>query len=248
MKSSVEIGLVVAMKEEADILATAIGLTQHKTEKGNYLTYTNTQGNIVMLTPGLDGHFQCFGRPVSRVGKISAGVITTLLIEHFHPGCIINAGTAGGIKSAGMKIGDIVIADYVSSHDIHIPIVGYSEYGKRKLPIAHLKKLKFLSHPHKIGLVSSGESFATSSEEWKIVKQNNALIKEMEAAGILHTMEVLDSMMPVYVIKSVTDIIDEDIHTLTSSEEFSKNFTSAMKRLSFIIKEIVDNKHKILSV
>jgi 5'-methylthioadenosine/S-adenosylhomocysteine nucleosidase len=246
MKSSVRVGLIIAMKEEADILASAIGLTQRKTKKGNYLTYTNTQGDIVMLTPGLDERFLCFGTPVSRIGKISAGIITTLLVKNFHPRCIINAGTAGGIKSASMSIGDIVIANFVSSHDIHIPLSGYDEYGIRKIPIIHHKKLQFLSQPYKIGLVSSGESFATMSEEWKIIKQNNALVKEMEAAGILHALEILGSKTPIYVIKSVTDICDEKIHAHTSSEEFRKNFNFAMNELSSVMKEIVDHKDKIL--
>ncbi len=245
MKTSVDIGLIVAMKEEADILASSIGLRQNKTQKGNFLTYTNSLNDIVLLTPGLDNLYQSYGNPISRVGKVSAGVITTLLIEHYHPRVIINAGTAGGIKSSGVNIGEIIVADSVSNHDVHIPSEGYNEYGIRKISTTNLKKLAVISQLYKTGLVSSGESFSATSIEWKTMKKNKALVKEMEAAGIFQAMQILGSTTPVYFIKSITDINDEDIYVKKSSEEFLMNFKFAMKQLSSFIKEMIDNK-KIL--
>lgn len=245
MNSVVDIGLVVAMKEEADILASAIGLAPVSSEKDNHRTYMSSNGAIVMLTPGTDPQFICNGKPVCRVGKVSAGVATTLLLERFAPRCIINAGTAGGLQSAGMSIGDIVLADSVTSHDIRIPIAGYKEYGIRKIPVTHLSKLSFLTLTYKIGPVSSGESFASMSEEWKVIKKNKALAKDMEAAGVLQTTEILGSTVPVYVIKSITDVGDEHVHAQTSSEDFRRNFSFAMKELSNVIKIIVENKEKL---
>ena len=246
MNKPTDIGFIVAMKEEADSIAVSLGLTSRKTENGAYLTYFSPDERMVILTPGLDSQYQSFGNPVCRVGKVSAAAITTILIERFKPRCIINAGTSGGVASMGMNIGDVVVADEITNHDMRIPLQGYKEYGTRKIPLKQMYKINFLHHSFKIGPVSSGESFSTSPEEWKIIKKSKALVKEMEAAGVMQAVEILNYISPVYVIKSVTDITDEHIHANVSSEEFRKNFVSAMKSLTKILLEVVDHTNEIV--
>ncbi len=199
-----------------------------------------------MLTPGQDADFHCFGSSVSRVGKVHAALATAELISEFRPKCLINAGTAGGIKSAGMHVGDIVVASHVCAHDMHIPIDGYRQYGQRRISLPDYKKLSFLKSEYKVGVVSSGDSFSTSLTEWDVLRNSNAIAKEMEAFGVASTVEMMGYTNPVYVIKSITDVISPDSNEITSSEDFSKNFTLAMHKLSDFVAEIVSQKELIV--
>jgi len=247
MKKKTDIGLVVAMKEEADILATSLDLASRPLQPGNFLKYSNSDDSIVMYTPGIDLGFRSFGKPVSRVGKVSAGVATTILVNKHAPTVIVNCGTAGGIQSAGAQIGDIVFAQSVTSHDIRIPLPGYEEYGVRLITPVGLEKLTFIRHPYKTGVVSSGESFASSSEEWRAIKKNAALAKEMEAAGVLQALQILQYRGLCYVIKAITDISDEFTLTQTPTEQFLRNFDLAMNELSIVIGEFVANRTNLLA-
>jgi nucleoside phosphorylase/tetratricopeptide (TPR) repeat protein len=63
---------------------------------------------------------------LSQFGGIEAGVATTQLIERWHPQKIILLGIAGGIESAGVTYGDVVIAEYVYYYEP-------GRQGKRKV-------------------------------------------------------------------------------------------------------------------
>ncbi len=244
-KQSFDIGFVVAMREEADILASRLGLMHQSVKSGTHTLYTDTSGSITIITPGEDPNFFAFGQPVCRVGKVAAGVVTAILVNEYHPKLIINTGTAGGILHKNMHIGDVIMADYVTSHDIRIPLPGYKEYGTRKIPLK-LPRLSFLKTAYTIGTISSGESFTTSPEEWNNIRQSGALAKEMEAFGVLHALEILNWKGPRLIIKAITDLENEHTHEQTSSEDFQKNFSLAMRNLSKTIQEIIENKNVLI--
>jgi adenosylhomocysteine nucleosidase len=52
----------------------------------------------------------------SGVGKVNAAIITTLVIDHFHPSQILFSGIAGGLNPA-MHPGDVIVAEKVAYHD-----------------------------------------------------------------------------------------------------------------------------------
>ncbi len=159
-----KIGLIVAIKPEADRIALALGLTQVEVQDYSYCMYTNPDNNIIMLTPGADPAFIAYdNQPVCRAGKVSAGIITTILIERYHPDVIINCGTAAGIATNNVHIGDIVVANAVANHDIHIPLPGYDAYGIRKITLKGIELFERITFPYKQGTVSSGESFTSGS-------------------------------------------------------------------------------------
>ena len=59
----------------------------------------------------------------SGIGKISAGIVTLLMIEHFKPELIINSGIAGGYNHQ-LKPLDIVIGNKVGCYDIDMELDG----------------------------------------------------------------------------------------------------------------------------
>ena len=56
------------------------------------------------------------------------------------------------------------------------------------------------------GVVSSGNSLDWVKEDWDIMQQNGAAVKEMEAAGIAWALHFFD--IPFFCLKSITDIVD----------------------------------------
>ena len=62
------------------------------------------------------------------IGKVSAAVGTTILIEKFSPDYIINTGTAGGMTTE-LTVGDVVISTDVRYNDVDVTAFGY-EFGQ----------------------------------------------------------------------------------------------------------------------
>jgi adenosylhomocysteine nucleosidase len=253
MSEHPDIGLIVAMQDEADVLASALGFAPRRVLHGTYLEYWLDDESIVLLTPGVDPAFTSQGHPISRLGKVSAAVVTSMLVLQFHPQVIINCGTAGGIAPTSstatpgdLHIGDVIVADWVASHDIRVPLPGYEHYGTRKVPIRGLDKLSFLQHPHRLGTVSSGESFTTTADEWEILRKNAAVAKDMEAAGVLQAVQILSYAGGCFVVKAISDVSHERISEQVSSEEFATHFDVAMAHLTDVVTELLANKERLL--
>ena len=224
MSKSIDIGIVVAMQEEAEMIASSIGLKPITSSLGTVKLFANDNTSIVLITPGFNSDFLNYDKSVSRVGKVPAAVVTAILINQYNPKIIMNVGTCGGIISSNVKIGEVIVANSITQHDVRIPLPGYREYGTRVTKIKTLEKLGFIKTPHKIGLRSTGESFSTSKDEWMHIKKKKPLAKEMEAVAVLQTVEMYDSGVLFYVIKSVTDVEDENTHDNVSAEQFTSNF------------------------
>jgi futalosine hydrolase len=47
---------------------------------------------------------------VSGIGKVNAAVATTLLLERFSPGLIINIGCGGAYRESGLQVGSLAVA------------------------------------------------------------------------------------------------------------------------------------------
>ncbi|RJR30363.1 hypothetical protein C4564_00015 [Candidatus Microgenomates bacterium] len=231
-----KIGLVVAMKEEADICAKALNLTLQK-DDNKYFTYLSGAHDIVMVSPGLDKRYTSNSRLVSRVGKAHAAAVAALLVGQYSPRIIINAGTAGGVSMQGAEIGDVVLASFVTNHDINIPLPGYRKYSLRVIKLDSHES----SFPFKTGGVSTGESFSiTRADRAKIIK-NKALVKDMEAAAVVEAINLISSNTKIIVLKSVTDIVDKEV---SSADDFVENFNLATTNLSRALKKIVKDTKK----
>lgn len=63
----------------------------------------------------------------SGIGKVSSGIVTLLMIEHFKPDLIVNSGIAGGYNPE-LKPLDIVVCNKVGCYDIDMELDG-TPYG-----------------------------------------------------------------------------------------------------------------------
>ncbi len=231
MSQTLSLAIIVAMQNEAEILAATLSLVRDQTAGDGYTQFTSPTSGIAIFTPGSDKNYLSFGSPVSRVGKVPSSVLTTTILARYRPSAMLNVGTAGGFISSGLNIGDIVLANQVMCHDTHIPIPGYDDYATRRIKTA-LPTHSDALPPHKVGLVSTGESFTASAEDWLVMRENGALAKDMEVASIAQTLTYLNNHLPFYVIKGITDLNDEGISSSTSSEQFLQNFNLTMTNLA----------------
>lgn len=228
------ISIIMAMKSEADSLIQTLQLRKadHTFRAG--IPFEVYEGELEtvqlsLLVSGTDPDFH-----VDNVATVPAALMSYLAIEKFEPDLLINAGTAGGIAERGCKIGDV----YLSSgkfcfHDRRIPIPGFEQYGMGLYPsydtsvIANDLELK-------TGTVSTGNSLDLLEKDMQLIQENRAIIKDMEAAAIAWVCRTLS--VPMFAIKAITDLIDEDTPTET---QFLKNLHQAAASLQIKTIEVL---------
>ncbi|KAK1261393.1 5'-methylthioadenosine/S-adenosylhomocysteine nucleosidase 1 [Acorus gramineus] len=189
--------------------------------------YKDLQVNIIW--PGKDLHLG-----VDSVGTISASLVTYAAIQALKPDLIINAGTAGGFKAKGARVGDVYLASDVAFHDRRIPIPVFDQYGigaRQTFSPPNLLKELIL----KVGKLSTGDSLDMSPHDETSILANDATIKDMEGAAVAYVADLLS--VPVIFIKAVTDIVDGEKPT---SEEFLQNLVAVTAALGQAVSQVVD--------
>jgi adenosylhomocysteine nucleosidase len=146
---------------------------------------------------------------VCRIGKVAAATTATLLLERFRVSHVLFTGLAGGI-GAGIRVGDVVIADSLIQHDLdarplfarfEIPMLGLSSIQTdRRFSDAVMRSAEeFTARSHEAlrtlgieqprvhrGLVASGDQFVGSPECVAELRRilPDVLAVEMEGAAV----------------------------------------------------------------
>ncbi|MCK0202195.1 5'-methylthioadenosine/S-adenosylhomocysteine nucleosidase, partial [Ornithobacterium rhinotracheale] len=118
-----KIGIIGAMEVEISLLREKIENLE-ATTLYNFKFYQGNYGNHEIIVV------------LSGVGKVSAAVATTLLIDHYQPDLIINTGTAGGLQN--VRVGDIILATEVRHHDVDLTGFGYELGQQSQMPAAFI--------------------------------------------------------------------------------------------------------------
>jgi adenosylhomocysteine nucleosidase len=106
-----KVGIIGAMEQEVTLLRDKI-INRQTIERAGCEIYTGQLHgvDVALLKSG--------------IGKVSAAMGTTLLLEHCQPDVVINTGSAGGLAKT-LKVGDIVVSDEVRYHDADVTAFGY---------------------------------------------------------------------------------------------------------------------------
>lgn len=155
------------------------------------------------------------------VGKVNAAVCTQTMILLYHPDFIINTGAAGGIGE-DIRIGDIVVADYVVQHDMDTTALG-DEKGLIsgpdivKIPCAKdlMEKIqqaaKSLDVRVHVGTVATGDQFIGSADKLKGISEDfGASACEMEGASIGQVCYL--NGVAFGIIRAISDNADSTAH------------------------------------
>lgn len=164
------------------------------------------------------------------VDSLGTGILPSLALalEKFKPDLVINAGSAGGLSSAGCQIGEVLICQgEVNFHDRRLePDVAHVNYGVGHFPLSDFSTLANLLGL-KSGRISTGSSLMASEADERQFIANQAILKDMEAA---HVAQLCDNAeINLIIIKVVSDLIDT---TECPQQQFSYNIVNVMDILA----------------
>ncbi|MBX4180991.1 5'-methylthioadenosine/S-adenosylhomocysteine nucleosidase [Sodalis sp. CWE] len=227
-----KIGIIAAMEQEIALL---------RNRMSNFSVWRKAGCNIYIG--------KLFGIEValikSGVGKVSAALGTTLLLNFFQPNLIINTGSAGSLKSSP-KIGDIVVPYKVGYHDVNLTVFGYKEGQMAKCP-KEFKSDPFLTTlANKIavnclkvnsihhGMIVTGDTFINNSVDLACIQRRfpSAIAVEMEAAAVAHICYRFN--VSFIITRAITDFSNQTSHLF-----FKKFLIVASKNSSLLVEEII---------
>ncbi|NIH16284.1 5'-methylthioadenosine/S-adenosylhomocysteine nucleosidase [Serratia symbiotica] len=209
-----KVAIIGAMEQEVALLRDQIENRQTLQRAGSEI-YTGQIGSVdvALLKSG--------------IGKVSAAIGTTLLLQHCQPDMVINTGSAGGLAST-LKVGDIVVSEEVCYHDADVTAFGYEPGQMAGCPAAFVADgalialaesgIKQLNLNAVRGLICSGDAFINGAEPLARIRATvpNVVAVEMEAAAIGHVCHLFGT--PFVVVRAISDVADRVSHI--SFDEF----------------------------
>jgi len=202
-----KIGIIGAMEPEVAHLVESMENSTSTTIAGIEFVAGQLAGKDVIVTR-------------SGIGKVTASIATTLLIEKYSPDAIINTGSAGGFADE-LTIGDIVISSEVRHHDVDLTAFGYEIGQMAQLPAAFIADAKLVTAAEKAvaslgkvnaitGLICTGDSFICDPIRTQTMLKHFPTMAacEMEGAAIAQVCHQFS--VPFVVIRSLSDNANND--------------------------------------
>lgn len=227
------IGIIGAMEEEVAFLLDMMTNKKESTIANSlFVEGKMADKDVVLLKSG--------------IGKVNAAMSTTIMHERYQPSFVINTGSAGGFAE-DLEVGDIVISNQVTHHDVDVTAFNY-EYGQvpgmpamfkanESLIAKAIKAMKVISVQHKIGIISSGDAFMEEPAKVKFVREKfpDTIAVEMEAAAVAQVCHQYD--VPFVIVRALSDIAGKE--SSISFDEFLEKAARNTSRLLFqMIKEM----------
>lgn len=215
------ISIIGAMPSELADIRNIIGGAEIKRISGFDFHSSTYKGNYIINA--------CCG-----IAKVNAALCTQVMIDNFHPDCIINTGVAGGMNSS-VKVCDIVISTEVLPHDLDLhflkdypPYCGIFKADEKLIETAEKVCNEFDINSFR-GRIVSGETFVSDNELKSAIQANFAPhAVDMESAAVGHACYL--NKMPYVSIRCISDNADDD--GVMSFDEFEK---IAAKRVAEIV-------------
>jgi adenosylhomocysteine nucleosidase len=226
-----KIAILGAMDEEVSLLKSSLQ-NLSEIEHGHLTFYTGQlhSKDVVLVKCG--------------IGKVAAAVATTLIIEKFSPDYVVNTGSAGGFDK-DLSIGDLVISQHITYHDVDITHFGYTLGQCAGMPESYACNEQLIAAAKasaeeiegiktKSGLICTGDSFIGSDEAAaELVKHFPEMTAvEMEGAAIAQTAYLMG--VPFLVIRSLSDIAGK-----TSTVSFETYLEKAAKNSAKLVMGMV---------
>lgn len=230
--------IAVAMEAEASPFVTHLSLEKDDSffpEKSPFKAFVGIHESC-QLTVVTNGKDTVYGTGVDNVGTVPAALASYLALQKLDGkvDLLINAGTCGGFKRKGAEIGDVFLTTASTNHDRRIQIPDFVPYGIGKLDSTDVSELaKTLNF--KTGICTTGNSLDKHDVDELHMKENDASVKDMEAAAIAWSCNLHET--PHFGIKVVTDIVDGDVPT---HHEFLANLQTAAKSLQNALPKVIE--------
>lgn len=223
------IAVVMAMHDEAMPVIAALGavpIAHHGQHLHDWyeaaLPGRDGPVAVVIAVNGVDPRLG-----VAGIGPEPATITTLHVIEHWQPGIVVSAGTAGGWASKGGAIGTSYLAGpVVVRHDRRIDIPGFDEYAIGSYPCHPLSDIAS-ALGLVTGVVTSGGSLDENADDHRMIDASGAVAKDMEATSVAQVCALHE--VPFTALKVLTDLHDAPAST---AEQFQANLASASEALA----------------
>ena len=224
------IGIICAMKIEADAIRASLSDTKTESVSGVEFTTGTLHGKEIVIA-------------VCGIGKVFAAICTEAMILRYAPSLIVNSGVAGTLTDA-LSIGDIAIAKTLVQHDMDTSPLGdpvglVSGINKihfeadAKAIAAFEEAVKAVGANSVTGTIASGDQFMSDTEKKNVIRDRfNAVACEMEGAAIAHVSYV--NNVPFAVLRAISDSASGD-----AQMEYPKFVAMASARSHAIIDTFV---------
>ena len=178
----------------------------------------------------------------SKIGKVFSTLTASTMIQHFGCDKLLFSGVAGGINPS-LKIGDLIVANKLSQHDLDITAFGHpmgfvpggSIFIEADKELIELSKevASELGKTVQEGVIATGDQFVhDSAVKDNIVKHFNADALEMEGGFVAVVCNALN--VPFFILRAISDTADTDASF--SFDEFMES--SAIISAEFIMKMV----------
>lgn len=186
---------------------------------------THSLGLTKMMKVGEIVEHENYIFAVSSVGKVSAAMMLTKVLEQYQITSIINIGLAGSL-SPHLTFWDVVIVEHTIEHDGLIE--GDKEAQKRLYPLFQLTTVE---HPElKRWVLVTGDQFVNSWNVRESLQAKGGQLVDMEGAALAKVAH--HYQIPLIAIKVISDHADE-----SAGNDFETNLHAGervVKHLSFI--------------
>ena len=180
----------------------------------------------------------------SKIGKVFSSLTASTLIEKFGCSTLLFSGVAGAINP-DLHIGDLIIADKLSQHDLDITVFGHphgyvpegavfveSDRGLRALAkkVATKNGLKLIE-----GTIATGDQFVASNERKEFILSTfQADAIEMEGASVAVVCDALN--VPFFILRAISDTANDD-----AGVDFDEFMVGSAKISANFILDMVEN-------
>jgi len=184
----------------------------------------------------------------SRVGKVNAAAAATWLIQQYAPKAILSIGSAGGLHP-DLNVGDLVISEMLSYHDVdnriwdyefgQVPKMPARYEGDRRLMEQAIQAFDVKDHQLMAGLITSGDTFMADPDAVAMIRKHfpDVCAVDMESCAIAQVCHLFQT--PFLSIRAITDTADDasaaasnDEHLAFASERAARLTLQLLQKIS----------------
>jgi nucleoside phosphorylase len=184
MKTPVDFLIVTALEEERDaVLSKLPGYTTPPPSEDDVRRYYSAPVDAT-FSDGSTSVYKVALVSLAGMGRVQAATTTSDAIRYWHPRYVMLVGIAGGLKSSGVALGDILIADQIVDYELQ----KVTPWGP---------EIRWKAHPVDPRLLEFALSFPTDS--WhKLVRETRP--KKGEPARRKGTVATGDKVLAVEIL------------------------------------------------
>lgn len=221
-----KIGIITAMKEEADIIINKYGLSLNESF-ANISFYASESESIVLVL--------CW------IWKIQAWIWTTILVEKYAPDFYINIWIAGNWNLQKINIWDVLLCSSIIQHDMYLPFSwDHLDYANASIDLPtdwfellNESDFKYIEN----GICATWDQFIDNA--WKVQELNTKYWSdcvEMEAFSVCSSIrEMTWRLDNIFVVKAISDWADN-----AAANQHMSNLDLAMNNSVVILDLIID--------